>query len=255
MPIAAFDPSLTHLGWVIFDEAKTGRESVLEAGVFRTEPSEGLLVQRLIKQRTRVAEFLAAKGIKFVTMEAPIWGEFSTELLFALNQFLHEVFLAQGTFVLYIQSSTWKKMMFPDMNPQDVTKAHSSHLAKVELDKRGKRFSEHVADAYHLGKIGHRFHKWYFQKVLKDSDLTPEEWDLFCGKKTFTKGPRKGITEYYGLIYRENDQFFDFGKRSDRTPKIIEEETKKEITDGNETSAKGSPKDGHQGYFDRSRVL
>lgn len=247
MALVAFDPSLTHLGWVIFDENKVGKESVLEAGVFQTDPSDGYLVQRLIIQRCRVREFLIQKGIKFVVMEAPILSDFNTEKLFALNQFLHEVFLDLGIFVLYIQSATWKKMMFPDMNPVDVTKHHSSHLAKTELDRHGRRFSEHVADAYHLGKIGHRFYRWFFLKLLGDKDLTPAEWDLFCGKHTFTRGMKKGVTEYYGLIYRENDQYFDFSKREMKSH-LIEEKIKKEITDG------GKGKTG-QGYFNACRIL
>ena len=229
MTIAAFDPSVTHLGWVIFDENKVGRDAVLEAGVFQTDPSDGYLVQRLIMQQCRVRDFLILKKIKFVVMEAPIWGDYSTELLFALNQFLHEVFLDLSIFLLYIQSSTWKKMMFPDMDPINVTKHHSSHLAKMELDRMGRRFSEHVADAYHLGKIGHRFYRWFFMKLLTDKDLTPNEWHLFCGKHTYVKGAKKGLTEYTGLIYRENDQFFDYTKQEMKSH-MIEDKIKKEIT-------------------------
>ena len=230
------------------DESKTGKDAVIKAGVFKTEPSDGLMIQRLIMQRTRLRAFLIAENIKFVVMEAPILQDFSTELLYALNQFMFEVFLELNVFVLYIQSATWKKITFPDMNPIDVTKNHSTHLAKNELDRQGKRFSEHVADAYHLSKIGLRFYKWYFLHELKDADLAPRDYDLFCGKKTYVKGVKKGITEYYGLIYRENDQFYDFSKHTKKPADIINN-IAEEIINGGEGKREG------QGYLDACRIL
>jgi hypothetical protein len=58
---------------------------------------------------------------------------------------------------------------------------------------------------------------------LKDSDLTEAETHTFCGKHTFTRGIKKGITEYTGLIYKENDQFFDYSKQKRKTPEITKE--------------------------------
>lgn len=223
MPIAGFDPSLTHFGWVILDENKEGRKSLLEHGTFKTNPSDGLLVQRIIRQRERVRKLLISKGVSFVSMEAPYFADFSTELLFALNQHIHEVFLDLGVFVIYIQPITLKKLSVPGINPHDVLKNHMVHQAKKELGLEGKRFSEHVADAYFAGKIGRTFYQWHFMKKLKDKDLNPDEEKLFCGKHTFTRGMKKGLTEYTGLIYRENDQFFDYSKHKKRTAQITEE--------------------------------
>jgi len=221
--IAGFDPSLTHFGWVIFDEHKTDKESVLEAGVFKTSPEDGLLIQRLLMQKERIRLLLTSRNIKFVTMEAPYWGDFNTEILFALNQQIHELFLDLKMFVVYVQPQSLKKVALPDMKLNDVTKHHITHQAKKELDMSGKRFSEHVADAYFAGKIGHRFYKWFILHELQDHDLSEYEQDLFCGKHTFVKGVKKGTTEYTGLIYKENDQFFDYSKQA-RNSKIIAEE-------------------------------
>lgn len=234
MTIAGFDPSITHLGWVTFDENKTGKESVLEGGVFKTNPTDGLLVQRLIIQRERIRLLLSSRNIKFVSMEAPYWADFSTELLFALNQHIHEVFLDEGVFVIYIQPVTLKKYVYPNMHQDEITKPLMTHAAKKELNMMGKRFSEHVADAYFVGKIGLKFYQWYFMKKYKDSDLSEVERKLFCGKHTFTKGPRKGITEYKGIIYRENDQFFDYRKQEKKSKDI-----EKEIKNGGQAFIKG----------------
>jgi len=239
--IAGFDPSLTHTGWVVFDENRIGKESVLEAGVFRTETSDGTIVQRLIMQRERVRLLLEAKNVRFVTMEAPIMQEWSTEILFALHYYYHEIFLELGVFVVLIHSSSWKSICFPGKDINEITKAHSSHLAKVELGRQGKRLSEHVADAYHLGKIGHRFYQWYIMHLFKDDGLTEAEQNLFCGKHTFQRGEKKGMTEYTGIIYRENEMFFDYSKYRSRNKEALVKELLSGAKEGQE--------------FDNGRIL
>lgn len=223
MPIAGFDPSLTHFGWVILDEQKSGQKSLLDFGTFKTTTSDGLLVQRLVYQREQARRLLIDKKIPFVSMEAPYWQDYSTEILFALNQYLHEVFLDLSIFVMYIQPLTLKKMAIPNMKVPDITKHHMVHAAKTELNKHGKKFSEHLSDAYFAGKIGTRFYKWYIQRQLTDNDLTKEEFQLFAGKHTYKRGIKKGLTDYNGIIYRINDQFFDYSKIPKKTSKIIKE--------------------------------
>jgi hypothetical protein len=49
------------------------------------------------------------------------------------------------------------------------------------------------------------------------------EIERFCGSHKFTRGEKKGITEYSGIIYKENSQFFDYRKHSRGTKKIQEE--------------------------------
>jgi hypothetical protein len=234
--IVGFDPSITHYGWVLLDETKilqpnfphkgsgTVSEGVLlvDSGTFKTDPSTGLLVQRLILQRERVKKLLIDNSIRFVTMEAPLWHAMSTELLFALNQFIHEVFLNLNIFVLYVQPYGLKKAACPNMNPRDVTKNHVTDAAKSELGLHGRRFSEHLADAYFVGKIGCVFYNWYFTKKIHDNDLSPYLRDLFMGKHVYTKGKKKGITEYTGIIYKENEQFFDYSKQQIKTESIIQ---------------------------------
>ena len=223
--IAAFDPSITHFGWVLLDETKDGKEAFLDSGTFKTDPSDGLLVQRLILQRERVRKFLVGNNIKFISMEAPYWGDFNTELLFALNQFIHEMFLNMDMFIFYVQPQTLKKFACPQLSKDKVkiTKHHIVHQAKTELELHGKRFSEHVSDAYFAGKLGSIFYKWFFLKTLQDEDLPVDLQEMFYGKHTFVKGAKKGITEYNGIIYKENDQFFDYKKQTRKTTNIISE--------------------------------
>ena len=223
MPIIGLDPSLTHFGWVIMDENKSGKDIMSDFGTFVTNTDDGLRVQRLIMQRERIKNLLQERNIRFISMEAPYWGDFSTEILFALNQFIHEVFLNLQCFVMYTQPTALKKYALPKMKSDEVTKHHMVHQAKTELDRHGKRLSEHVADAYFAAKLGLRFYQWYTLKSIKDENLSEWELNYFCDKHTFTRGEKKGLTEYNGLIYRENDQFFDYRKQT-RNTKIIQEE-------------------------------
>lgn len=205
------------------DEHREGKEAILDQGTFKTSPADGLMVQRLVTQRERVKKLLMDHDIRFVSMEAPILDEFSTEMLFALNQFVHEAFLNLKIFVLYVQPFNIKNAAWPGLSPIEVTKHHVVHQAKSELDMHAKVLSEHVADAYFAAKIGRRFHQWHFQKILKDNDLTPEEWKMFCGRHTFKRGIKKGTTEYTGIIYKENDQFYNYARKWKRTRDIVKE--------------------------------
>jgi hypothetical protein len=221
--IASFDPSLTHFGWVLFDETKEGKDSLLSFGTFKTDTSDGLLVQRLILQRERIRTLILKNNIEFITMEAPYWQDFSTEILFSLNQYLHEVFLNHNIFVLYIQPTSMKKFACPNLKAHEITKHHVVHQAKTELEKHGKRFSEHVSDAYFIGKIGNLFYKWYISKTIDEKALPEYLKELFAGKHTYVKGTKKGLTDYNGIIYKENEQFFDYRKHNRKTQTIINE--------------------------------
>ena len=223
MTVAAFDPSLTHFGYVLLDETKEGKDAFLGSGTFKTDPKDGLLIQRIITQRERVKKFLIENNIKFVAMESPYWGDFNTEILFALNQHIHEIFLNLNMFVLYVQPQSLKKFACPHLKPNEVNKHHMVHQAKTELEKHGRKFSEHVSDAYFAGKLGCIFHRWYIQKAMTDEELPEYLQDLFAGKHTYTKGAKKGITDYTGIIYKENDQFFDYSKQNRKTTTIINE--------------------------------
>jgi Holliday junction resolvasome RuvABC endonuclease subunit len=223
MAILGIDPSLTHFGWVVMDEHETGKDSMISMGTFKTSTEDGLIVQRLITQREKAKKLIQDYNIQFVSTEAPYYQDTSTEVLFALNQYLHEVFLNMKCFVLYLPPMRLKKLSLPGLNPLDATKHHSVHQAKTELDLHGKRLSEHVADAYHAAKIGSTFYKWFILKELKDNDLTNDERETFCGKYTYKRGIKKGITDYIGIIYKENNQFFDYRKQERNTENIIKE--------------------------------
>lgn len=221
--LLGLDPSLQKAGYVVLDDASPSF-SVVEKGMLKTTPEDGILVQRISLQAERVRSLLTKYGIEFVGMEAPFFGSGSTEILFALNQFLHKVFLELGSFVVCFPPQMLKKLVFPDISVADIHKPHMIDRAKAALGMHGKRLAEDVADAYWAGIYGGRFYRWYITKSLPESDLGEYERETFCGKHTFLRGPKKGLTEYNGIVYRENELFFDFKSIKRRANSAISKE-------------------------------
>lgn len=207
--ILGLDPSLKKAGFVVLALNKPDTETV-DRGLLKTSADDGILILRLLKQSRQVREIIERYQIRFIGMEAPFFDAFSTEQLFALNQFLHKVFLDLDLFVVCFPPQTLKKLVFPGTSVREIFKPHMIDRAKDNLNLHGHRLAEDVADAYWAGVFGKRFYRWHFEKSLKEDDLEEYEQHVFCGKHTFTRGPKKGTTEYKGIIYRENELFFDF---------------------------------------------
>jgi len=209
--ILGLDPSLKKSGFVVLN-TETVDNTVEERGLLKTSTSDGILVERLIKQRFQIRSKIEEYDIKFIGMEAPFFGSYFTEQLFALNQFLHEAFLDMGLYVVAFPPQTLKKLVFPDKKSSDIGKPHMIDKAKTALDLQGRVLAEDVADAYWAGIFGKKFYRRYILEEITDSDLNSYELKTFSGKHTYTRGAKKGVVDYTGIIYRENDLYFDFEK-------------------------------------------
>jgi Holliday junction resolvasome RuvABC endonuclease subunit len=207
--ILGLDPSLKKAGYVVLDVDKPDNV-VEEKGLLKTSTDDGVLVQRLVKQISQIEGMLKKYNISFVGMEAPFFGAGSTEILFALNQFIHKLYLDLGIYAVCFPPQMLKKLVFPDKSASEIHKPHMIDRAKTSLNLQGKILSEDVADAYWAGIFGKRYYNWHIRKVLKDEDLGKYELHSFKGSHTFVKGTRKGDTDFSGIIYRENELFFDF---------------------------------------------
>jgi len=205
------DPSVKKTGYVVMDLDKPTNE-VVDKGRLKTDPSDGIFVQRLIKQANQVRDKILEYDIKYIGSEAPYFEGFNTEMLYALNQFLHREYLDLGVFVVYFPPSTLKKLVFPDMSARKVFKSHMIQSAKEALGMVGRRLPEDTCDAYWAGVFARKFYDWYFRKTITDKDLNEYELHTFAGKHTFTRGKKKGTVDYHGIIYRQNDSFYDFDK-------------------------------------------
>jgi Holliday junction resolvasome RuvABC endonuclease subunit len=207
--ILGLDPSLSKSGYVVLDVDKQDNQ-VEEKGLLKTSTLDGILVQRLIKQVGQIESIISSYNISFVGMEAPFFGAGSTEILFALNQFIHRMYLEREMFVVCFPPQMLKKLVFPNQSVSEIHKPHMIDRAKTVLNLHGKRLAEDVADAYWAGIYGKRFYKWHIQNKIKREDLGQYEKEAFLGKHTITRGARKGVTDYKGIIYRGNELFFDF---------------------------------------------
>lgn len=207
--ILGLDPSLRKAGYVVFDIDKPDNV-VEEKGLLKTSVTDGILVQRLIKQVSQIEGVLKKYDISFIGMEAPYFEGGSSEVLYALNQFIHRMYLERGVYVVYFPPQMLKKLVFPDTSVSEIGKPHMIDRAKTALGLHGKVLAEDVADAYWAGIFGKKYYKWHIQKVLKDEDLGDYEAKCFKGSHVFSRGDRKGDTEYSGIVYRENELFYDF---------------------------------------------
>jgi Holliday junction resolvasome RuvABC endonuclease subunit len=228
--LLGIDPSLRKAGYVVLD-INGPDDVVVDKGLLKTSPDlDGILIQRILKQQDQVKKKLLEHDIKVVGMEAPFFGGNEAEHLFALNQFLHEVFLELGTYVVAIPPQQLKKLTIPNLAVPEITKAHMIDAAKTKLNMHGQKLAEDVADAYWAGYFGKRFYKFFILKTLKEEDLGSYEREVFCGKHEYTRGAKKGSIDYNGYIYRENEMFYDFEKvkrrLEDAKEKIRSEEKK-----------------------------
>lgn len=219
MYILGLDPSLKKSGYAILD-AELSNNKVVSMGLLKTSTEDGLLVLRLIKQVNQIKKIIDEYKISYISMESPYFGAGSTEILFALNQFLHKMFLEKDIFVVCFPPLMLKKLVFPEMSAMDITKSYMIDKAKTVLNLHGKRLAEDVADAYWAAIFGKKFYLWR-NNILNDNDLSKYEIEVFKGKHTYVKGKQKGFTQYNGIIYRENELFYDF-KEIKRRMKCLE---------------------------------
>jgi len=235
--LLGLDPSLSKTGYVILDASKP-YNTVEEKGLLKTSPRDGLTVQRLIKQANNIKDKISEFDIKFIGMEAPFFSSNSTEILYALNQYLHKVYLDKSVFVVCFPPQMLKKLVYPERSVAEIGKPHMIHKAKTFLDLHGQRLAEDVADAFWAGHFGKRFYKYYIEKVLSEKDLDAYEREKFCGKHVYKRGVKKGLVDLTGIIYRENELFYDFAAIKRRAKDADAREKSKRKKDSKKDSKK-----------------
>ena len=234
--ILGLDASIKKSGFSILDTDAPDYELV-DRGRLRTSRSDGILIQRLIKQYEQIKELMDRYSIDFVSMEAPYFGGDESEHLFALNQFIHKLYLERGTFVICFPPQQMKKLAIPEKSVNDVHKVQMTAAAKDKFNLHGHVLTDDEADAIWAGHLGKLFYNWHFTKTLPEEKLHPLVRKAFCGTHTYVKGAKAGSTDRTGMIYRENELFFDFKKiaerRLNRERRIRENASKKSCEKSN----------------------
>lgn len=206
MRVLGIDPSLTNLGYVVL-EGDCNNIKLLDKGRLQTTPEDGIPLQRYIKQALGIKEIVEKYNIKYVASEAPYFGDFNTEVLYGLHTTLHLTYWTLGLNVVILSPLTVKTYALPNFGER-IFKSDMIKAARQDLGmKENERLANDVADSYWISKLGLRW--WlYYCKLLPEDNLSKKEKDVFNFSHTYTRGKKKGQTEYKGIIYRKNELYF-----------------------------------------------
>jgi hypothetical protein len=161
--------------------------------------------------RESLRKLVLRLGVVRIGVEYPVFDELYSEGMYGLFLFTCEALRSERRDVVFFSPGQIKaharkvlgrpakwKMMKPDM----------VEASKADTGGKG-RWNHNEADAYWVAHTAARF--WlYFDGLLKDSDLTPPEKKQFSHIHTFKKGKRAGETVHRGILYREDERFFQW---------------------------------------------
>lgn len=221
--VLGLDLSLRKAGFCVIDPStwvpgKSGTPNMIDSGRLTTTVLDGFDTLRLMKQQKQVRALIEKYNVKLICVEQFYFDDGESELLFALHQFIRVVFFEAGVTVIALGNGVLKHLAWPVLNNtiQSVEKPQMMARAKEVLGIRGKGMVDDVADAFWAMYAAVHFYHWHVSKKLKDKDLGEYLLKVFAGKHTYTRGEKKGTTEYTGVIYRENELFFDYTKIKER---------------------------------------
>ena len=190
--ILGLDLSMTSLGWFLQDDKKK-----LTYGSFKSTPKDGIDLKRFMLQRDRFVNLVNDLKIDHIGIEQPFLHSFSTEILFALHQFILEVCYTRHIRIVYITPAQIKQ--FSTGN----SKAEKNEIVfktKNLLGLTKERINNDECDAYWVGVLAKRFWQLYYKEITIE-DLTQEEKNIFI-QTVKTKKP--------GLLYKKDESYFIF---------------------------------------------
>lgn len=190
-PILGIDVSLTSLGWFYND----GKKKPVY-GSFKTKKEDGILLKRIMTQRDRFVNLLNDFKVDHIGIERPLMHTYSTELLFALHQFIFEVCYTRHIKVVYITPAQIKQYVV-DNHVAD--KNEIIIKTRQTLGLLTEKMNDDESDAYWVSVLSKKFWELYYKEINAE-DLTEKEKYIFL--KTKSKTP--------GILYKENDSFFIF---------------------------------------------
>lgn len=213
-----FDPSLTGFGWCIHDSSKVGPERIIARGHYATNPRQAFIL-RYIEIRKFLHGLIykyntnapADRKITVVAVESPPFGELWSEGLYGLFLYVCEVIYNKRLDVVFFDPTTLKYLvkMDPKVIRGKMEKSDMVEFARKDTGILTGKFDHNEADAYHLARFAARFFGLR-QGLLRESDLTPSELHVFCRSHVYKRGNMAGKLSQKGLVYRENDRFFEF---------------------------------------------
>ena len=225
--VLGLDLSLRKAGFCVIDPntwvpGKSGNPNVIESGRLKTTNLDGIELIRLQKQQAQIRALIIKHNVKFICVEQYYFDDGESEMLYALHMFAHTVFMEFDLPVICLGNQVLKKVAWPERNAtiQTIEKPQMIAAAKKSLGIVGASMVDDVADAYWAMHAGVYFYHWNITEKLKDADLGEYLYKVFAGKHTYTRGEKKGITEYTGVLYRENELYFNYKKIKERISNV-----------------------------------
>ncbi len=216
MLVLGLDPSLTNFGWAVHDTDAQGVDRCPERGRFQTS-AKMLFVDRYIEMRESVFALVHRLGVKRVGCEYPIFNELWSEGMYGLFLYTCEALrLAEVDLVFFsppqIKAHARDFLDRPRVggNLWVMRKPDMVEAAREETGGSG-RWNHNEADAYWAAHTAARF--WlHLDGVVGVDDLTVNETNQFRKIHTYKRGKRAGQTVKRGILYRENERFFQWAR-------------------------------------------
>ena len=212
------DPSLTGFGWCIHNSVAEGLARIVKRGVLKSD-AKTIFVQRYMDFRSHVAALLTENPeIEVVGIESPVYGEQWSSGAYALFVYITEMVYTHKKDVVFFDPGTVKMLAKIDHEQRkgQMFKVDMVNAAKADTGVKGK-FNHNEADAYHVARFTARFFS-LLKGDLSEKDLSPAEKQAFINEHTFKRGPRKGLTERNGALYKEGSRFFCFSRMAQLCP-------------------------------------
>ena len=210
MRVGGFDPSLTNFGWALHDSEGVGRDRCIDRGRFQTS-SKMLFIDRYCEMRYKVMALVEQLELQRVGVEYPVFKDLWSEGMYGLFLYTCEALREAKVDVVFFSPGQIKahaRLFLDRPKGWDMKKPDMVEAAKKDTGGKG-RWNHNEADAYWVARIATRF--WQlFDGEISLQDLTPLERKQFMDIHRFQRGKKKGRIELRGILYRENERFFQW---------------------------------------------
>lgn len=220
MRVLGLDPSLTNFGWAIHDTNAVGVERCPAKGRFQTS-ARTLYVARYMDLRNRVLDLFDEKQPDAVSLESSVFGELYSEGMYGLFLYISEACYMRGVdLVLFtppqLKAHARLSLARPNVGGKKwvMFKGDMSEAAREHCGGTGRVWSNDEADAYWAAVAGARF--WLLVGGhIEERDLNSVERQQFLKSHTFKRGKKAGKTIKSGIMFREDERFFQWSHDSE----------------------------------------
>jgi len=162
----------------------------------------------------RLVEDLGVQyGVTRLGVEYPVFKALYSEGMYGLFLYTCEALRETKVDVVFfspMQTKVHARAVLGRPDGWDMKKPDMVEAAKKDAGGRGA-WNHNEADAYWVARTAARF--WQLlDGEIQESDLSPAERKQFLDVHTFLRGKRKGQVAQTGILYREDERFFQWSK-------------------------------------------